>query len=145
MTDIKQANQLKQIIFNSIKFNIVYLAAGVTVVALNLLNFYPQIINSDYAINTMYSTIIAPPVVVIITAMIIKITLFGWNDFNLKNKQKAITKNILTICKSVYFVIVISIGTVLLGINLWSNLLIVGWLAGYTFVWMSISITVITL
>ena len=40
MTDAKQANNLKQIILNSLKFNVVYLAAGVTVVALNLLNFY---------------------------------------------------------------------------------------------------------
>lgn len=146
MTDAKQANNLKQIILNSLKFNVVYLAAGVTVVALNLLNFYPQIINSDYAINTMYSTIIVPPTILMLTVQIINICLFyRIKGGELKQKQRLISKTTLTICKSVYFIIVILVSAALLGINLWLNLPIMGWLTSYTFVWMSISITMISL
>ena len=94
----------------------------------------------------MYSTIIAPPIILILTVQIINIWFFyRIKDGELKQKQKPILKTTLTICKSVYFIIVILVSAALLGINLWSNLSIVGWLASYIFVWMSISITMISL
>lgn len=146
MTDTKQANQLRQIILNSIKFNIVYLAAGVTVMMLNLVSVFPQILNSNYVLNLMYATIMLPPAVMILIAQIMNVCLFfRIENGELKQKQRPISKTTLTICKSVYFIIVILVSAALLGINLWLNLPIMGWLTSYTFVWMSISITMISL
>lgn len=138
MTDTKITNHLKQIIFNSLKFNVVYLAAGVTVVMLNLVSAFPQILNSDYAINTMCSTIIVPPTILILTAQTMNICLFYKLDKNelLKQKQEPISKTVLTVCRSICLLTTLVVGIVLFQFDVQLSAPLMNWLLGYIIVWM---------
>lgn len=147
MTDTKQANQLRQIILNSIKFNIVYLAAGVTVVMLNLVSAFPQILNSDFSLNVMYSAIIAPPTILILIAQTMNICLFYKLDKNelLKQKQKPVSKTALTICRSIYLLTTLVVGIVLFQFDVQLSAPWMNWLVGYVVVWMVAQIVIVDL
>lgn len=138
MTDIKIANQLRQIILNSIKFNIVYLTAGITVMMLNLVSVFPQILNSNYVLNLMYATIMLPPAVMILIAQIMNVCLFfRIEDGELKQQHREISKTTLTICRSVCLLMTLAVGAVLIEFDIQLSKPVMDWLFGYVVLWMA--------
>lgn len=138
MTDTKIANNLKQIILRIIEANAVYLGFGVTFVMLNLFNAFPQILNSDFSLNVMYSTIIAPPTILILTAQTMNICLFYKLDKNelLKQKQEPISKTVLTVCRSICLLTTLVVGIVLFQFDVQLSAPLMNWLVGYVVIWM---------
>lgn len=138
MTEIKTAKQLRKIILNSIEFNFVYLGFGATFVLLNLFNAFPQILNSNYALNLMYATIMLPPAVMILIAQIMNVCLFfRIENGELKQQQREISKTTLTVCRSVCLLMTLAVGAVLIEFDIQLSKPVMDWLFGYVVLWMA--------